>query len=250
MAERKKKPKPIQFQMGWPGLIAVVVSTVCVLLWTFVLGFWMGQKVFTGAGSSKTSETVLNPRKHAPGQSAGPAESAGVVVSGHESSLFDQNERAIEDLKNNLKQEGSQKEGDSIPTEVITPSEKDQQVKKKTAEKKEKSSAETKKAGKNVQKGGAGLKVEKVSQVKREGLKHFFSLQIASCRKEGQARTEAKRWKKKGYYAQVKKADLGRKGVWYRVLLGRYKSLETAKKAASRLASKEGVRSYVVKGSK
>ncbi len=248
MAAMKNKPKPIQFQIGWPGLIAVVVSTVCVLLWTFVLGFWMGQKVFTGCGSSKTNVTVVKPQRQAPGQPAGSTETAGSLVSGNESSLFDENERAIEDLKDKLKLEEPSKGAESIPAEVAAPSQKDQQKKKKTAEKKGKGGVEGKKAGKNVQKTGAALKVEKVSQERKEEFKHFFSLQIASYRKEGQARKESARWQKKGYYVQVKKADLGRKGIWYRVLLGRYKSLERAKKKAARLASKDGIRSYVVKG--
>ncbi len=37
--------KKFQFQMGWGGIAAIFFSTVCVLLWIFVLGFWAGQRI-------------------------------------------------------------------------------------------------------------------------------------------------------------------------------------------------------------
>lgn len=45
MARTEKTEKKIQFQLSWGGLAAVAVSTICVLLWAFVLGFWSGKKV-------------------------------------------------------------------------------------------------------------------------------------------------------------------------------------------------------------
>lgn len=37
--------KKFQFQMGWGGIAAIFFSTICVLLWIFVLGFWAGQRI-------------------------------------------------------------------------------------------------------------------------------------------------------------------------------------------------------------
>ncbi len=254
MAAKKNKPKPIQFQIGWPGLIAIVISTVCVLLWTFVLGFWMGQKVFNGNGVSRPKTTVVNPQvpmAEIPMQQAEKPGSEGAFY-GNETSLFDQNEKAIEDLKERLKQEEPlKKQGESMPTEVIGTPEKEKQpktnMKPSKAEKKESAKRTLQDQPKKAK---AQLKVEKVNNTKREELKRFFSLQIASYKDRNKARKERARWEKKGYYVQVKKADLGRRGIWYRVLLGKYKNLDQAKKAASKLASKEGIRSYVVKGGK
>ena len=251
MAAKKNKPKPIQFQIGWPGLIAIVISTVCVLLWTFVLGFWMGQKVFTGCDSSKVKTTVVNPRVQATKVPAGQAEEPGSLLYGNETSLFEQNERAIADLKEKLKQEEQPSEKDeSIPSEVIGTSGKEQQTGKgnRVSGSKPGDAGEKKKAEKVSKKTGSRLSVEKVGSEKSKKPGQYFALQIASYRARTQAEKETARWEKKGYRVHVKKADLGRKGVWYRVLIGRYGSLEKAKKAAARLASKEGVRSYVVKG--
>ncbi len=250
MAVKKSKPKPIQFQIGWPGLIAIVISSVCVLLWTFVLGFWMGQKVFTGNGTSKVKTTVISPKTSGTESVVQQAEKPEDLLYGNETGLFEQNE-AIQDIKEKLKQEESPGHTQTIPTETITePAMALKREKGGTAleEKKGKTIKKENKGEKISKKPKAGLKVEKISSQKREGLKHFFSLQIASYKDSSKARKERARWEKKGYYVQVKRADLGRRGIWYRVLLGRYKDLGEAKKAASRLASKEGIRSYVVKG--
>jgi cell division protein FtsN len=45
MTRIRKKSRKIQFQIGWGGLIALSISTVCVFLWVFILGFWVGQKL-------------------------------------------------------------------------------------------------------------------------------------------------------------------------------------------------------------
>ncbi|MGC8735513.1 MAG: SPOR domain-containing protein [Dissulfurimicrobium sp.] len=45
MARTERTGKKIQFQLSWGGLAAVAISTICVLLWAFVLGFWSGKKV-------------------------------------------------------------------------------------------------------------------------------------------------------------------------------------------------------------
>ncbi len=45
MGHTKREKQDIQFQMGWGGLVALASASVCVLLWVFVLGFWVGQKL-------------------------------------------------------------------------------------------------------------------------------------------------------------------------------------------------------------
>ncbi|MBW1965032.1 MAG: SPOR domain-containing protein [Deltaproteobacteria bacterium] len=45
MARIRKKSRKIQFQISWGGLVALAISTVCVFLWVFILGFWVGQKL-------------------------------------------------------------------------------------------------------------------------------------------------------------------------------------------------------------
>lgn len=46
--------------------------------------------------------------------------------------------------------------------------------------------------------------------------------------------------------AVVKSRDLGKKGVWYRVYIGRFRSVGEAKAKARELADTKGLSSYVV----
>ena len=179
MARTRKKSRKIQFQIGWGGLIALAVSTVCVFLWVFILGFWVGQKL-TGRSMDESLQTQVVAR---------------VVPEAEEVTPL-------------------------IPekTTQVTPletEEKEQPGPRKESVKKKKST--------------------------------YFALQIASYRERERANKEAGRWRDKGYRAKVRRADLGpEKGVFYRVHLGEYSSVEEATSSAKKLAQKNDLRSYVV----
>ncbi len=269
MAASKQKGKAIQFQIGWAGLVAIVVSCVCVLLWTFVLGFWMGQKVATG-NSKGPKVSVYSPGTKAQ-EASGPA--LGYHQPGNEIQIGPkEDESAMKQfsaLKESLKEEASK---GGIKTEVLPGASPDKETGGVSAELGSKAGE----AGPEGQKGaelGAGskrirkekkkeaeravqrkkgvkkVKTEEISRPAREASKPF-ALQIASYRTLAQARKEAERWKKKGYFVRVRSANLGKRGTWYRVYLGRYRSLDKAKRASMRIAAKEGLRSYVTKVSK
>ncbi len=263
MATTKKKGKAIQFQIGWAGLIAIIVSSVCVLLWTFVLGFWMGQKVATG-NSSRPKVSVYEPRVQTKpeigSEVAQTSQGVDIGVEKDRSAL-----KEFSALKESLKEEVA-KEGIKTeilpsaegPNETSTVQDADEVNQAKTVVKQEEPAEKSKEKAtapqresvkKKDSKEAPKVKTEKVTS-KLNGSKMPFALQIASYRTITQARKEADRWRKKGYFVRVRSADLGRKGIWYRVYLGKYRSLEEAKKASVKLASKEGIRSYVIKVAK
>jgi len=225
MAVKKGKGKPIQFQIGWPGLFAIVASTVCVLLWSFVLGFWMGQKVMTGSVEPEPRVTVYNP-------------SSMQDRTGQEQA--EENKTALRQLKKSLQEEEKGPAG-QIKTETIDGNTPIRPVRKDADRN---VVHKVKGAGEGADETGRKLIKEKIAG--ETAHKKRFYLQIASYRVEERAEKEARHWEKKGYYVQVKKADLGQKGVWYRVCIGRYRSFEEAKRASLDLASKEGIRSYIV----
>ena len=72
-------------------------------------------------------------------------------------------------------------------------------------------------------------------------------LQIASFRSPDEAGILVRRLEKKGYNPYIQQADLGSKGVWYRVFLGPYASKEKAQTAAIRLKADEKLDSLVRK---
>ncbi len=198
MARTRKKSRKIQFQLGWGGLIALTVSTVCVFLWVFILGFWVGQKL-VGRSLDESLQTQVVARAVPEAKEATPL----------------------------------------IPekTTQVTPldtKEKEQpEPRKESVKKKVRSADDIKRPGHQIK------KAKKKST--------YFVLQIASYREGERANKEARRWRDKGYRAKVRRADLGpEKGVFYRVHLGEYRSVEEATSSAKNVAQKHDLRSYVV----
>ncbi len=281
---KKKKKKAIEFQIGWPGLIAIFVSTFCVLAWTFVLGFWLGQKLTGGKLTSSPAVTTVKPESRPEGRKApGLARIEGVADSakGAEKGMTASEDRAFNALKEELHlgalpdegkgtgaapdssgQQGladlptelvsteKPKEANGQPTSVaVTEKKKTKESLSKTDDAADRAAKLVKTAKKQEEKKAEPVSVrkplpsEKVVSKKQTGK---IVLQVASYQERKRADREAARWRKKGYAAQVKQVDLKSKGIWYRVYIGRYHTIEEAKKAAARLAAREGVRSYVV----
>jgi len=183
MARTGKKSRKIQFQLSWAGLIALSVSGVCIFLWVFILGFWVGQKL-VGRGL----EESLRPRV-----------AARVVPAASERTM------ASEDLKPDTR---AVKERDGDTSDV-------------------------------------NISHKKTGEAKKRDV--YFVLQIASYGERGRADKEAGRWRDKGYRAEVRRADLGpEKGIFYRVHLGKFHSVEEATGFAEKLAQKYNLKSYVV----
>ncbi|RKX61827.1 MAG: hypothetical protein DRP37_03105 [Thermodesulfobacteriota bacterium] len=196
MARTRKKSRKIQFQLSWGGLIALTVSTVCVFLWVFILGFWVGQKL-VGRGLDESLQTQIVARA--------------VPETEEVASLIPEKIGASEPSKPVIQTVREERITQVTP---LNTEEKEQPKPRKASVKKKTTS---------------------------------FVLQIASYRERERANKETRRWRDKGYRAKVRKADLGpEKGVFYRVHLGEYSSVEEATGSAKELAQKHNLRSYVV----
>ena len=62
-----------------------------------------------------------------------------------------------------------------------------------------------------------------------------FVLQVASTKDQAEAKRLVDRLKAKGFAATAERADLGAKGIWYRVVAGPYGDQVAAEKAAAQL---------------
>jgi cell division septation protein DedD len=71
------------------------------------------------------------------------------------------------------------------------------------------------------------------------------AVQIGSFGSVGDAVTLKKKMLAKGYQAFVVEADLGKKGLWYRVRIGPYKDSSTAQLAQKVLAEKERIKGFI-----
>ena len=216
MTRIRKKSRKIQFQISWGGLIALTVSTVCVFLWVFILGFWVGQKLIG----------------HSMDESLQPQFVARTVPEAEDiTPLVPEKIGASEALKPVIQTTREEK--------ITQAASMDTEEKKQPEPRKESVKKEVLKAD-NVKRPGHQIKKAKKNST-------YFVLQIASYRERGLADKEAQRWRDGGYQAKVRRADLGpEKGIWYRVHLGDYSSVEEATSAAKKLAQKHDLRSYVV----
>lgn len=70
-------------------------------------------------------------------------------------------------------------------------------------------------------------------------------LQVASFKSPDEAGILLRRLEKKGYRPYIQQADLGSKGIWYRVFLGPYANKDKAKTASLSLKVKEKLDSLV-----
>jgi len=216
MARIRKKSRKIQFQLSWGGLIALTVSTVCVFLWVFILGFWVGQKL-VGRSLDESLQTQVVARAVPEAEEIAP--------------LIPEKIEGPEPSK---------------PVTQTIREEKITQITPLDTKKKEQPGPREESVKKKVR-DTYDVKRPKYQTKKAKKKSTYFALQIASYRERGRANKEARRWRDKGYRAKVRRADLGpEKGVFYRVHLGEYSSVEEATSSAKNLAQKHNLRSYVV----
>jgi cell division septation protein DedD len=72
-----------------------------------------------------------------------------------------------------------------------------------------------------------------------------YAVQIGSFNSAGDAIALKKKMLAKGYSAFVVEADLGKKGLWYRVKIGPYKNSSAAQLAQKNLVKKEHIKGFV-----
>ncbi len=233
----KKKRKAIQFQLGWSGLIALLIATVAALLWTFVLGFWIGQKLVGQSGSTNMVAGSLTGKNASSGALPGVG---GNELTAHQSRTASPpagDELTIPTL--------GEKSGEAaLKTEIVGNGNKTDVEETPPVNRPEMPSRKSFTGNINPSTRAMRSKVSKKATASVK--KVHFVLQIASYRSKDRAEREAQRWRKKGYRITVKKADLGAKGIWYRIYLGQFKTVSDATGFARQFAKKEGLRSYVV----
>ena len=78
----------------------------------------------------------------------------------------------------------------------------------------------------------------------------FYTVHVGSYRTKAAASAEAERIKAKGHDAFVERADLGRRGTWYRVKVGRFKARSEAEQLRKKIHKVLVQDSVVVKNPK
>ncbi|NPA49500.1 MAG: SPOR domain-containing protein [Thermodesulfobacteria bacterium] len=207
-----KKKKRFQFQLGWPGLIFSLGLLVCLFLWMFVLGFYFGQRV---AGkrvqklSSPVSEQALSQQAKEPPPP-----------------VFEEvSPPPLAEKKLAQKEKPASQETSPAPKKASPPP--------KVAEKPQKA---PKTSSKQVSK----------TPSKPKEPQHFYAIQIASLRSAAEAQKYVKYLRQKGYDAFYRKIVLPQKGTWYRVYVGRFKSISQARRFGEKLKEREKLSAFYI----
>ncbi len=230
----KKSSRRFQFQFGWGGMIAIIVSSFCALLWMFILGLWVGQKIVgkpAKTGILAPQIATMSPPP-LPEENTTTADNTQLGYSEQTSSNATGQNLASNETATNT----NLKEQPLAPKSFYSLQQTGNQTKSISS-----SNLNTK--NKNISNNATSNTVTTKNNIPQK----YFVLQIASYREKDNAISEARRWRRKGYDAKVVKVFLGpKKGVWYRVYLGQFNTMQEAISFARRLAKKEGLKSYIL----
>jgi cell division septation protein DedD len=214
----KNKKKRFQFQLGVPGLIFSLGLLICLFLWMFVLGFYFGQKMMSSRIEkleSPVSKEALTKKKTLPPPPP-----------------------VFEEVKPPpLVGEKIEKQA---PLKAEPPA-KPALVAKPAPESKEKETPKARVAKTRV------AKVQAKPQTEAKKLAGpFYSVQIASLRSVQEAQKYVRYLRERGYESFMRKVTLPQKGTWYRVYVGRFKSLTEARRFGEELKKREKIKSFYI----
>jgi DedD protein len=234
MFRTQKDRQKVRFQLGWSGLTALIVSCLCVLLWVFILGFWVGQKL-VGKSTTEVADTAVI--SFAAPQSKEP------LLATSETPTPEEAEKTT-----------GQKEDESPASEIQTEAVREEPTTPTVVEVPALEPAPEQVPEPQAAKVAADQGAKPTPHVQAterpeptEKTTTYFVLQIAAYRERERADREYRHWKDKGYPIQVRTVDLGpKKGVWNRVYLGHFRAVDQATAFAKKLAQDEGLKSYVV----
>ncbi len=233
MAKTKKKSKRFQFELGIPGLIFVTGLLVCLFLWMFILGFWLGQKMVTSkaqkAGSPVAQKTLQEKRVSPPlvTEEVKPPAVEPEKETFAPKPLLSETKTTRQTPPPAPQPRPGEKASSPGPVQVQTTQAKGPEVPRKKA--------------KSIKVSLKEIKVKKESPPIK-----FYTLQVASFRSPKEAQKYARFLSSRGYEALVRKVNLPKKGLWYRVYVGRFKTLAEAKTFGQELARKEKIKNFYI----
>ncbi len=224
----KKKGKRFTFELGIPGLIFVTGLLICLFLWMFILGFWLGQRMVTSkAKEAPVSKETLKAKKVSP-------------------PLVTEEMKAPVVVPEKAPGEIPEKPSIELPEKSI---EEKPLPAPKTVPPKEAPTKSAAKKPKPATKAPTKPKATKPKETKAKKVSKthpFFTLQVASFRSPREAQRYARMLGDRGYEAFVKRVNLPKKGVWYRVYVGRFKTFQEAKDFGRVLQKKEKIKTFYI----
>jgi hypothetical protein len=66
---RPRKPKAFRIELGWRGMLSLILVCFCLFFWMFVLGIWAGQTILFPQRDSRMG-TAIAPKQNPPARMA------------------------------------------------------------------------------------------------------------------------------------------------------------------------------------
>ncbi len=219
-----KKKKRFQFQLGWPGMIFSIGLLICLFLWMFVLGFYFGQRV-VGERVKKLSSPISEKALTSEGKEPPPPvfEEVTPPPLAEEKLASARGEKPLSEAKKG-------KTAPPSPKPVLPPREE-----KTAAQREEKATPRPIKSQEKFKK-----------TTKAKSPQKFYAVQVASLRSASEAQKYVNYLRDKGYEAFFRQVTLPQKGTWYRVYVGRFKSISEARAFGEKLKKKEKLKAFYI----
>jgi cell division protein FtsN len=209
--------KKFKFEVSKLGLVFIVLFALCLLVWTFILGVWIGTKI----GEKPQAETVKLETQ--------PAQTPQVPAV---------KEVSHSENQTNQTQVGNQTASQQVASQV-QPEEK---TKPEAKVEKEKPKPEPKTEPVKTAKVHPQEKVK--PQPHEEGMP-FYALQVGAYSKKESAEKVKAEVERMGFKALIKESTQDGKIV-YKVLAGRFENREKAEQYKTMIESTLGVKPFVV----
>jgi cell division protein FtsN len=209
--------KKFKFEVSKLGLVFIVLFALCILIWTFILGVWIGTKI----GETPQAETVKLETQPAQTLQVPPVK-----------------EVSHSENQTNQTQVGNQTASQQVASQV-QPEEK---TKPEAKVEKEKPKPEPKSEPVKTAKVHPQKKVK--PQPHEEGMP-FYALQVGAYSKKESAEKAKAEVEKVGFKALIKESTQDGKPI-YKVLAGRFENREKAEQYKTMIESTLGVKPFVV----
>ncbi len=214
--------KKFKLEVSKLGLVFIVLFALCILIWTFILGVWIGTKI----GEKSQVETVKIETKPAQTPQVLPAKEV----------AYSENQTNQTQVEN---QTASQQVASQLQPEEKTKPEA------KVEKEKPKSEAKTEKVKTEPVKTAKVHPQEKVKpQPHQEGMS-FYALQVGAYSKKESAEKVKAEVEKMGFKALIKESTQDGIPI-YKVLVGRFENREKAEQYKAIFESTLGVKPFVV----
>jgi len=231
--ERKYK-----FEVSRLGVVFIVLFALCLLVWTFVLGVWIGTKM----GEKQSIETVkLEPQSPQAPSAQAPAPQASLPQAPEEKKIApsagqsNQTNQTMVAHQALFQEATSQVKPEKQPA-TEPKAEKEKQTKTEPKVEKEMAKKEAVKTAK--------VHPQEKLKPQQEG-QPFYALQVGAFSKKESAEKIRAEVERIGLKALVKESPQDGKMI-YKVLAGRFESRERAEQFISKIESTLGIRPFVV----